>query len=223
MRRLVITGCGRSGTQYMANVLVNAGFRCCHERILNHDLDPNDPDFEEMDRRWKKYDIEVSWLAAPFLKYLPANTVVWQQVRDPIKVLQCWVHHKLLTIDDHAGRFVWKVLPECRHGSDLERAVQYLYRWNQMIELEIDRFTYSAFNRVEDISTDRLVKLLGKLDIPFDEERLSRIVEQTSRAIGSCGSSYHNDKSYIGWDQVLKVKDGEALLQMAYRYGYGGV
>lgn len=76
----VVTGVGRSGTGYMAALLSSIGFRCGHERVFTPFLDraPTRGTFSS----------DSSWLAGPFVRQLPAGTVVLHQVRDPLAVVR---------------------------------------------------------------------------------------------------------------------------------------
>ena len=76
--RLIITGCGRSGTHWANEVISQAGIPCSHEHALK--FQP----FATTDL------VEVSWTAIAFLplphELFPEPYTVWHLVRHPIAV-----------------------------------------------------------------------------------------------------------------------------------------
>ena len=78
--RFVVTGCARSGTGYISQLLTELGARTEHERVF----DPFTTRFE----RWGRSPGESSWLAVPFLDELPDDVVVLHQVRHPADVIR---------------------------------------------------------------------------------------------------------------------------------------
>lgn len=77
----VVTGCPRSGTQYAARVLQQLGYDCPHERSFN----PWQAIFagEHDDSPWG----DSSWLAVPYLGWLPPETAIVHLVRDPLRTI----------------------------------------------------------------------------------------------------------------------------------------
>lgn len=74
---VLITGCGRSGTQYLTEVLSAAGNPTSHEKRFTV--------FGPKDAPGPRY--EASWYAAPFLSHLPPTTRIVHLVRDPTAVV----------------------------------------------------------------------------------------------------------------------------------------
>lgn len=77
--RYIVTGCGRSGTGFLAESLRNSGVPCTHEKF-----------FSSKGRVQQIEDIgsgecEASWYAAPYLQNVAGLKVV-HVVRDPVKV-----------------------------------------------------------------------------------------------------------------------------------------
>ncbi len=223
MPRIVVTGCGRAGTQYLVKVLQGTGFNVTHERVFNHDLDPIHHDLVGIEYRWKDIDIDVSWLSAPFLKSLSGGVVVWHQMRNPIKTLTCWVQHRILSIEDNASRFVHPVLPQCAEGSDLERGIAYILDWTRIIEDHFNcspqAYRYQSYN-IEDLTPCTLSQMLMEAGLRVNECVVAHAMEQTSRQTGSCGFGTHVD---IPWNKILATPRGYELLTMTKAYGYEGV
>lgn len=80
VKKLVITGCGHSGTRYLNQVLREAGISSNHEYAAStKEWDPN-----------KVSHVEVSWLAPAYV--IQEDFVVWQVVRHPLKVARSFKH-----------------------------------------------------------------------------------------------------------------------------------
>ncbi|WP_176251320.1 hypothetical protein [Sulfitobacter sp. HGT1] len=75
---LLITGCGRSGTQYLTEVLAAAGIRTSHEKRFTV-FGPENVEGPQC---------EASWYAAPFLSHLSPKTRILHLVRDPAAVVK---------------------------------------------------------------------------------------------------------------------------------------
>ena len=220
--RIVITGCGRTGTLYTCNLLALCGFRACHETIYCHEQSPDFPDLDKIDEQWRHECFEVSWQAAPFIQYFTAETVVLHQTRNPLKSLRCWTVHHMLREENPTCELVHKVFPECAVGTDLERAVAYHVLWNQLIEMDARSFAYQRF-QVEKLDFDLVCGLLEYSQVPITElddvlrSRIRFALQQSPRDINSCT---HGPEDDITWDMVLKTPRGQELKDMAERYGY---
>ncbi len=222
MRRVVITGCGRTGTQHTSQLLGLAGLRSQHEFIYNHKLDPLNPDLAEIEKSWEHEHFEVSWMAAPFLKHLPADTVVFHQLRDPLKSHRCWAQHRMLRDDyNPAGQFACKVFPECGVGDAFDVSVLYHVLWNRLVMNNSWRFkTFRTF-RVEDLNLNTLLILLDAAEVELNTAGLARCefaVKNASRTAGTCGGN-HPDGDY-NWGDVCKAPWGDELMGMAKKWGY---
>lgn len=77
----VVTGCGRSGTKYMARLLAAVGVRCTHEALFTPKTRKAPP----------VIDGDSSWMAVPFLDELPADTAILHLVRDPLQVTRSFL------------------------------------------------------------------------------------------------------------------------------------
>lgn len=205
--KLIVTGCGRTGTQYLAKLLQAAGVKAGHERVYNAGEFPDRAAFQVN-------DVEVSWWAAPWLDPLSESCTIWHLVRHPLKSLRCWVKHRLLKDNCNSGRFVHGILPETVTGTDLERAVAYLVQWNLMVEERArERF------RVEDLNPNDLWIALHEADVDdgVSSDDVERAFSEVPMNVGSCA---HANEPDITWDQVLKTSYGSQLKEMAVRYGY---
>jgi hypothetical protein len=87
--KVIVTGCGRSGTNYMAEILDAAGLRCGHERVFTV-LGPQPA---------RELDAESSWYAAPYLDLQDESTKVLHIVRDPSRVVHSFFRIGLCATD----------------------------------------------------------------------------------------------------------------------------
>jgi hypothetical protein len=76
----VVTGCPRSGTHYLSEVLTRVGLLCRHEAVFG----PQARSFVGFGGAHG----DSSWLAVPFLDQLPPRAVVLHQTRHPLEVVQ---------------------------------------------------------------------------------------------------------------------------------------
>lgn len=76
----VVTGCPRSGTHYLSEVLARVGLVCRHEAVFG----PKQRGFEGFGAAHG----DSSWLAVPFLAQLPPDSIVLHQVRHPLDVVR---------------------------------------------------------------------------------------------------------------------------------------
>jgi hypothetical protein len=95
-RNFVVTGCGRSGTNYTASLLSELGVRCGHEAVFTP--------FTTAFAGFGDWQGDSSWLAVPFLGALPAGTVVLHQVRDPEAVVSSFVGIRFFADDGTTAR-----------------------------------------------------------------------------------------------------------------------
>jgi len=128
MTGYLVTGCGRSGTGYMAALLQKLGLDVGHEVVGKDGL--------------------VSWYAAyDVVGMVPPHIADWQVKRetfDCVKVLHV-VRHPLACISscqthtDGAWRHVEYLLPGIRRLPIIERCMWYWLRWNQEAAKIADR------------------------------------------------------------------------------------
>lgn len=221
--KIVVTGCGRAGTQYAAQLLGNLGVPCSHEKVYVHDLDPTDPDPAKVERRWVA-DAEASWLAAPFLAFhgVPKDAVIWHQLRDPLKVIRCWHSHRILSDFNHVQpppaavqEFVFRHLPECSKGDDLERCVKYVLGWTRML-LKLTGANVLRY-RVEKLTPRSLRSLLfcsGR------ELSLNQVETGMGQVVGRVGACALPHVPALSASRVVKVPGGQELLELYHGLGY---
>jgi hypothetical protein len=138
MLKYIITGTGRSGTNYTCNVFRDAGFYAIHEGILAGDVIRME---KTVDGQHQVANVEVeSNLMAPvwFGKDIPMITsaMILHIVRDPIPCINSMVRRGIHNPESPNDYFrdMCKIVPEMQSlNSELDRVVMFYCRWNKHI------------------------------------------------------------------------------------------
>lgn len=147
-KKILITGCGRSGTSYISALLIRYGFDVKHEA--------------------EGRDGVASWCMAvsndkavfgPALNEFKFD-LICHQVRNPLKVISS-VH----TISELSWGYIKEYIPIKKEDSLLIKSAKYWYYWNIKAE-EISGFTY----RIEDIDLifPKILGFLGAKNYSLD-------------------------------------------------------
>lgn len=195
-RFVLITGCGRSGTDFMSFLLKSCGLQIEHER--------------------DGIDGCVSWPMAVnnFSPWGPLGEDVkflhtFHQVRNPLHVITSW-YINIQDLDCDEWVFIRAHIPEIkREDSHLVHCSKYWYYWNLLAE-RLCEWRY----RIEDI--DELPKEFeSRLGVHIDKDILNWI----PRNINTRNSTEHK----VTWkdlEQELPCELFFDLQDMAKRYGY---
>jgi hypothetical protein len=209
-RRFVVTGWGRSGTAYMADLLRHVGVSCGHEWVYK----PSGPDWGT---RWG----DSSWLAVPYLDDFDGPVI--HIVRDPYKVAESLIGSGMFdpSLDgtaevplnaDEFRQFVYKHIPGLEDLADpVERTVAFMEVWADRLE-QLDVPVY----RVEDMDAEKLVEIVNQTGRPrpVREVDVAAAIENTPTNVNA-----RRPAVVVDWSQqnekVKNVLDG-----LAVRYGY---
>lgn len=150
--RVLVTGCGRSGTRYLSFVLRRLGLDVGHERIGRDGVISWALAVDDAAPPWGPRGRDLSF------------DVVLHQVREPVRVMNSTV-----TFRDESWRFIARHVP-CPAGAPLPlRAAAYWYHWNVAAERHAS-LTY----RIEDLPR-ALPEICRRLDVPCDPSVLQRV------------------------------------------------
>lgn len=222
----VITGCGRSGTKYISNVLKNNGIKCGHEEVFTY----------KGIRNTEYYDGDASWYAPAYFDEINKNVKIIHLVRDPIKVISSFYRIGLFSIMSWRNFIVnpnplyiskrlynnpvWYI-SRIKHVSNLrkilndntncmnyndekKRIVYYWFEWNLLIENKIRKNNMSYIR----VNLENIDMEWGKI-----EERINHKIDKFNINPINQKTSYPNRP--IGEIELpKKVRD------MACRYGY---
>lgn len=208
MPEIVVTGTGRCGTGYIAQVLTSAGCPCSHEGVFNRA--GWEKAWELMQLRianphWEHH-AESSWLAAPFIQRPELKDVtVVHLVRHPKDVMDSFLRLMVYTHPTYGPYYQWMAekLPKLNALDRPEDRAAYWYiKLNQMIEPRAD-----VFHRVEDDPRE----LLEKLGIETTNTLFNNKKYNTRPGYGPSNVTLEDIS-----EPILRMQ----LLQMTERYGY---
>jgi hypothetical protein len=226
--KVLVTGTGRCGTVFMANLLTSLGWPCGHEavfgtgglgvarRIISGELEPeNSPISKNGTILSDGHRLvgDSSYMAAPFLSEVDATVI--HLVRNPIKVVGSLVgglfrnfsnpfptHFEDLPGHILYERFIYEHLPELgEEMTQLDRGCLFYLRWNEMVEAS---GRVDLFHRVED-PPDRVRKLLGSSGWCYSDER--------------CNSFSESSRDW-GLEDLKSPRIRSEMMDIMKRYGY---
>lgn len=208
MPKLIITGCGRSGTKYISTVLTAVGVKCYHEVFFGAHLARNDvyrTDVEDV-------PAEASWLAAGAEKYIALGTVVAHQTRNPVCVIRSMMGIKSFVRQTSYLKYLYRCLAEhnLEDLNEINACMEFWIRWNAMAE-NITGFRY----RIEDFSVVRLIDLCraaGKSMTPADA---NAVLRKAHKKVNS-----RNRDHSVSWESLPSGDRKSRLLEAAEYYGY---
>jgi tetratricopeptide (TPR) repeat protein len=173
---IVITGTGRCGTGYMANLLTSAGLPCGHENIFSLTINKGNL----MDNGKAN---DSSWLAAPLLRSSCFNeAAIIHAVRHPLDTIESFRAIKFFTEKNLFYLYVERVLPELKM-LDPDRAPFYFFiEWTKMILKYEDDERYIR-QKVEDDPVSLIKRLGGNItnlysDTKYNTRRSDKIREE---------------------------------------------
>lgn len=213
----LITGCGRSGTQYIARLLCGLGIPCGHETVFN----PTNLASGRID--WPPaYTGESSWLAAPFVNVLPDSLTFFHQVRHPLAVVRSFLR---IGFFSHAKPFSnysdWAIaqVPQLGIGDEVERCFRYWLYWNKLVEQQAEKAGHELRRyRIEDFDMERLQELVGTTGLRVEPSAAESALSGSDRSLHTFG-----DRSRDGDTNWQSLPDGalkDEVLELAARYGY---
>jgi hypothetical protein len=217
-QRFLVTGTGRCGTGYVAQLLTRLGLPTGHEQVYNpHSLSTGE-------FRWGVERGEASWLAAPFLAHFQGDAV--HLVRHPLDVIGSFAGIGFFARrpGDPAYEYTrWAFAgaglepppddddaldPARRERLAVARAAAHYVRWNRLIE----RHARWRF-RVESLDAPSVRALTELLGAPRREALVRSVLASLPRDVNA------RARREVGWGDVPGELRGE-LAGLAREYGY---
>lgn len=203
-RLCLITGCARSGTQFISQVLRLNGVNIRHERDATTGL-----------FRLNGKNCISSWVMAADSDTTPWGPGsegyqfehIFHQVRDPIKTINSAANEP-----EESWQYIRQFVPEIKpNDSKLVRSAKYWYYWNLLAEKKAE-WTY----RIEDLDVkfDEMAKRLG---VSLDPKTIDKVPHNSN-------TRGHNNR--FTWDDLkaeLSPELYENIVQLAKRYGYTSI
>jgi hypothetical protein len=192
---LLVTGCGRSGTTYMATFLEKSGYEILHERLGKEGV--------------VSWPMSVDSLSpwGPLSKQSFQH--VFHQVKHPLPVLTSWMIN-LSNLNRDEWVFIRRHVPEIKLSDSLiVHCAKYWYYWNLLAEKKAE-WRY----RIEDL-VDILPEFMQRSGLILDYKVLEQIPSNCNTWLDTRYKLTWNDlKRELPRDLYQKIRD------MAYRYGY---
>ncbi len=194
-RFLLITGCGRSGTQYTHDFLNKSGLQVGFEVVREHG--------------------SVSWLLTSEASWAPWGPLrkdfkfkhVFHQVRDPLKVIQSFYN----VTPRATWEWVAETIKEINiNDPDLVKCAKYWIHWNLLAESKAE-WTY----RIEDFDKEYL-QMAIRLKYPLKKSVLDTIPKTTNTKVKP-------DDVVITWELLkaeLPPELYQQLVDLAKHYRY---
>jgi hypothetical protein len=167
--RIIVTGTGRCATQYYSRRLTSAGLPCHHELIGLGGI-------AGLRTRAQNNHViaDSSWMAAPYLAYLPESPQVVHLVRHPKLVISSLMRMRFFHKDSPYLRYKeyamgW--MPELKkYRREFDKTAMFYVLWNKMLDKAPQ--TLYRRHRVEDDDTELLRWLGAKtVDGLYDNKR----------------------------------------------------
>lgn len=204
MRPIVITGCQRSGTAYIASLITACGYWCSHERLFR------DGRYQEL----KPESIESSWAAAGYADRFTTPPHLVHQVRHPLSVIaSCLARGTFRGKLRPSARWASEIYPGIFQPEDSEiiRILRYWVEWNTLTEWASPDVRW----RIEYLNAEELADILTGFGRPVTAERVAQA--QKMIPIANAATS---DVDPVTWDDLPVCKLTRRAMTMARRYGY---
>ena len=243
--KYIVTGTGRCGTLYMANLLTTFGFPCSHEGIFTNEGLPKALDAVKgripvsssrisRKQNLSDYEMEIaaesSYMAAPFLNSFNSAQVI-HVVRNPIDVVKSFVK-KLNYFGEMQPRrrnYYLSVKNPEHHPEELAE---------DPLQFKFERFIYNCLPELEDdiSQTDRACLYYVRWNKMIESSgnvkyfhRMEDGVEGLKKFFNFDGEEYYKEKCNILLDkkdafepQFKKIKPciKKELMDISMKYGY---
>lgn len=206
----LITGCGRSGTKWAAELFTTLGFPCGHEEAFSYD------------RSGPLTAGEASWLAVPHLDALDPSTPLVRVVRNPFAVVKSAVAKGFLAdMADPFSAYVALHRPDIAAGQDhLGRVIRWAALWDEPMDgraywpLRVGGSLLSTVGAVYYVAS--LGGALGDFDAP--------LVSTVKEAVADLGTSINaptEPRERPTLEVILAHPDAALLVRRAERVGLG--
>ena len=193
--KLLVTGCGRSGTNYTADILRLSGYDIKHEK--------------------PGLDGVVSWPMAvdSYSPWGPSSNDqfehIFHQVRHPLNVINSWVVN-ISDLNRDEWKFIRNHVPEIKEtDSVIESAVKYWIYWNLIAETKAEwRYKIEEFKEI-------IPEFMERSGIVIDLDQL--------QVISTNHNTWKEITIKLTWDELKEQLPEDLFVQLeslARKYGY---
>lgn len=221
----VVTGCGRSGTTFLAKLLSNLNVPCGHEQVFTPRTRMTPREFSS----------DASWMAVPFLESLAPDCPVVHLTRAPSLVAASFVRIGFFSPDhDRYWRPAvrWNPLRQKPEGREyiaflrrhspqtfyelraLDRALYHWWDWNSRILAQSHARPYVHL-RISDVAPAAIARVLEVLDEPRSGDQIRRALRSLPTDVNTRGLS--TGGALIAASDISLPSD---VAELASRFGY---
>ena len=216
-KKLLITGCGRSGTLYAAELWQSLGLDIRHERPVP----PNGVIGADGVASWFMAADDPEPPSGPSVLNYQFDVVI-HQVRHPLNVIASMAQF-ILRQGKRAPAYIERHVPEIKLGPDEQKyldprqqlilkAARYWYHWNLLAEAKADTII-----KIEDLN-EALPDLCDLVGISYQPG----VLEGISKDINARHIHISDDPWVVEWGEIkrLDAKIHEDIKELAEKYGY---
>jgi hypothetical protein len=210
--KIIITGCGRSGTAYMSQLFNNMGLECKHENHFNP---------KNLNNNYTILDChESSWLAAPhLLKMSPVRYSILHIVREPFKQINSLKARFFFEVPSEYNGFAMELLSLFYSGSFIEKYIKYYIYWNKLVEIVEDFGYIYKRMKIESIGElEPLQSFFRKSGIEIDKSVIMDAIKETPRDINK--NTIKDTREPLTIDDIESSELRDKLLAISVKYGY---
>ena len=176
---------------YVAELLTRAGCSCGHEDFFPKAVSPTAYWLARVGVKpllWPRPPYgEAAWEAAPYLPYLPRNSVIFHQIRRPMDFIRSR-QRKGLSRAAFRNRNVSVQAPvsnkyrfwEFPLAAQVEYLAEFWIEWNDLVERRAAGKEYHRY-RVDELDADKLGWMLETVGCSGDEQTVAQAYRETSR------------------------------------------
>lgn len=198
MSRLLVTGCGRSGTRWLAWTLAEAGVPATHEG------GGHDP------RRGLVLSspVDVSWPAGWWAADFPG--LIAHQIRHPLDVAASTEKRRTFAKPRPYGKWAMSKVPAIAAEPDpIRKALRYWHDWNRMLQPHAD-----ICWQVETLDADTLTDVLARAGVPVDPSALRTVLA------ADAVDRHDSEHPPLTWDDLPEGPVKRDVARLAKEVGY---
>ena len=216
-RRLLITGCGRSGTLYAAELWKCLGLDIRHERPIP----PNGVIGADGVASWFMAADDPKPPSGPSVLNYQFDVVI-HQVRHPLKVIASMAQF-VLRHGKRAPEYIERHVPETKLYSEEQKylnlqqqlilsASRYWYHWNLLAEAKANKTV-----KIENLEVE-LPSLCNLIGIPYQPG----VIKGISKDINARRYHVPDEPWVVQWEEIksLDTKIYKNIRDLAEKYGY---
>ncbi len=164
---------------------------------------------------------ESSWLAAPYLPYVPPGTIVFHQIRDPLEVVRSKLRIRFFERERvvRTLAFALQHCPDINPGSPFEKSIKYWIYWNLITEQAERQKHLNYFRyRIEDLDRNLLANILDIVGFKASWAKIDSALAQHPKDFNTHGDKSGDDS--VTWKNLQDNALYSELRDAVNKYNY---